>query len=206
MIIKREMQARSVLAECAEAYSRMAGSVLDVFERLADSGTPLRSGTQVRFGWSLLRLGEDGDGLRVTEPAFLRWPEQYWTPTIDITLNVLAAQTRLLQRLAVDGEDAFFDQSIIAAHGALAEPDVFLRHASSVSPEDSGWLLGTTADPEALAREDQLEAVSIASLVARRPALLQALALPSEFIVLFSGDSVEQIFDAAGRARLAADS
>ena len=201
MIVERSIQDQRIRAECSDAHARMSANVLDVFERLAASGTPLKPGTQIRFGWSLLRLVEDGNALRVTEPDFVLWPEQHWTPTIDTTLKTLAAQTSLLHRLDVDGEDAYFDQVMIAAPGALAQPKIFLRRGSSISAEDSGWLLGTVDDPEALTRDDSLETVLIASLVARRPALLQALTLPSGFVALFSGDSLEQIFDSAGRAR-----
>jgi len=47
--------------------------------------------------------------------------------------------------------------------------------------------------------------VLIAGLVARRPALLQAVTLPTGFIVLFSGDALEKVFDAAGRVRFPPD-
>ena len=201
MIVERNIQHHRVRVECSEASSRRAASVLNVFEGLADSGTLLQPGTQIRFGWSLLNLVEDGSGLRVTEPDFALWPEPHWKSTIDTTLDILAAQTSLLHHLDVDGEDAFFDQVIIASPGALTQPKIFLRHASRVSAEDSGWLLGTLDDPEALNRDNSLETVLIASLVVRRPALLQALVLPSGFVVLFSGDSLEQIFDSAGSVR-----
>lgn len=205
MIVERDIQNRRVRAECADVYSRMAANVLDVFEGLPASGTPLAPGTQIRFGWSLLRLVEEGDGLRVTEPDFVRWPEQYWSPTIDCTLKILAEQTGLLHRLGVDGADAFFDQAVIAAPGALAQPDIFLRRTSSISHADSGWLLATLDDPEALTRDDGLESVLVAGLVAHRPALLQALTLPTGFIVLFSGDALEKVFDAAGRVLFPSD-
>ena len=205
MIIKREIHGHRIVAECSESNSRTAASVLDTFMRLAASGTPIRVGTQIRFGWSLLRLADDRGALRVTEPDFARWPEPHWVPTIDVTLNTLAVQTQLLHRLKVDGEDVFFDQSIIAARGAVEQPNIFLRHGSSIAAEDSGWVLGTLDDPEALSRGEDLEAVSIASLVVHRPGLLQVLTLPSDFVVLFSGDLVEQIYDADGCACLSAN-
>jgi len=179
----------------------MAENVLDVFARLAGSGSPPRPGVAIRFGWSRLRLDEDGDALRVTELDFAAWPEERRVPTIEITLAVLAAQTSLLHQLDVDGEDVCFEQAVIAAPGALGAPEIFLRRAGSSSAEDSGWLLGTVFDPEALTRGDGLESVPIASLVGRRRALLQALTLPTGFVVLFSGDVIEQVLDAAGRER-----
>lgn len=205
MIIERNIGDKGtqrIFAECSPEHGRRAANVLDVFERLAGSGSPPRPGLQIRFGWSLLQLAEVGDALRVTEPDFTAWPEERWVPTIDTTLEVLAAQTELLHRLDVDGEDAFFDQKVIAAPGALAQSEIFLRRGDSLSEEDSGWLLGTLDDPEALTRGEGLEGVLIASLVGRRPALLQALVLPAGFIVIFSGDSIDQILDAAGRELL----
>jgi hypothetical protein len=205
MIIERDigdMENRRIFAECSEEHGRRAASVLDVFEKLAGSGSPLRPGFQIRFGWSLLRLEEEAEeenALRVTEPDFAAWPEERWVPTIDLTLEVLAAQTGLLHRLDVDSEDVFFDQKLVAAPGALAQPEIFLRRGDTLSEEDSGWLLGSVEDPEALTRGEGLESVLVASLVERRRALLQALTLPAGFIAIFSGDSIEQVLDAAGR-------
>jgi hypothetical protein len=200
MIVERAIHGQKVQAECAETNSRMAANVLDVFQRLADLGKRIEPGIQVRFGWSLLRLVEDGGALRVAEPDFARWPEPHWIPTIDTTLNVLAAQTGLLHKIEVEGEDAFFDQVIISAPKAIDRPKVFLRRTASSSAEDSGWLLGPTEDPEALSG-DCLEPVLISSLVARRSVLLQSIALPPGFIALFFRDSLVQIFDASGRVR-----
>ena len=191
MIVRRSIGPRLLLAECSAEHERRAASVLETFERLGP-----RPGLQVRFGWSLLRLAEEGEALRVTEPDFAAWPEERWVPTIDVTLEVLAAQTALLREVGVDGEDAFFDQKVIAAPGALEESDIFLRRGDRLSEEDSGWLLGTLEDPEALTRGQGLEGVTIASLAGRRRALLQALALPAGFLVIFSGDSVVQVLRA----------
>jgi hypothetical protein len=205
MIIERKIENRRIFAECSAENERRAASVLDVFERLAGSGSPLRPGFQIRFGWSLFRLVEEADeenALRVTEPDFAAWPEELWVPTIDRSLDVLAAQTSLLRGLDVDAEDVFFDQKLIAAPGALAASGVFLRRGDRLSEEDSGWLLGTLEDPEALTLGEGLEGVWVASLVERRPALLQALVLPAGFIAIFSGDSIDQILDAAGRELL----
>ena len=203
MIAERRIQDRRLRAECSSVNAPAAGHVLDAFERLAASGATLQPGTQVRFGWSLLRLVEDGGALRVSEPDFARWPQQNWVATIDVTIELLATQTSLLQRLQVDGEDVLFDQLIVAARGALSQPRVFLRRVSSHSPEDSGWLLGAVDDPEALGHA-ALESVPIASLVGRRPALRQALVLPAGFVAIFSGEVLEQVLDSAGRPRLPA--
>jgi hypothetical protein len=206
MIVQRNIQGRPICVECGEAYARMAANVLDAFSGLAESRAPLGPGTQIRFGWSVLRLVEEGPAWRVTEPDFTRWTEGYWASTLDTTLRVLSMQTSLLHRLGVTGEDAFCDQWLFAASNALTHANVFLRRGASRSAEDSGWLLGALEDPDALARGDNLEAFLLASLVVSRPALLEAVVLPRGFIAIYSGNSLDQVFDAAGHHRLDANS
>lgn len=198
MMRERTISGRLVRAECDASRAEQAERVLDVVARLS---APV-AGTTFQFGWSRLCLLDDGDALRVGEPDFARWPEERWTPTIDTTLAVLSDQVGLLHTLGVEGEDVSYDQVIIAAPNALAAVDVYVRRTPSGKPPDSGWLLATLADPEALTRGDALEAVAIATLVVRRRALLQALTLPTGFTALFSGDRLTEVLDAAGRNML----
>jgi hypothetical protein len=202
VLIERTVVGRTVRAECAERNRRRAASAIGAFEPAAVAGD-VGPGTQIRFGWSMLRLIEDGDGLRVTEPDFWMWPEQQWSRSIDVTLDVTAAQVRLLAAVEADGEDAWFDQALVAARGAIQQRGVFLRRVTSVSEEDSGWLLGALNDPEALADDDRLERWEIASLVAARSTLLQVLTLPRGFVAIVVGDSIERVLDGAGNERLA---
>lgn len=202
MIIERKVGSQIVRADCSQAYARAANSVLNEFEKLAGSGKPLKAGTKIRFGWTLLHLIDYDTSLLITEPDFVNWPQEGWSRTIDTSLEVLTAQVSLLHRLDVDTEDAYFDQFMITTSGGPLQPRIFMRRESSISSEDSGWLLGSVEDPEALARESGLERIAIASLVSVRRSLLQAITLPPGFIVTYSGDSIEQIFDAGGRQRL----
>jgi hypothetical protein len=181
-------------AECAPFHAQRAASVLSAFATLGESR--LCDGVRIRFGWSLLRLSDDGDALRVTEPTFASWPVERWSPTIDITLDVLVAQTALLHQLAIEPEDCALDQMLIMTAGAIDQPDVFLHRVERQSQEDSGWLLGSLADPEALARAEQLERLRIVHLVWRRRELLRALVLPTGCVAAFSGDAIVQVLNA----------
>ena len=157
---------------------------------------------QIRFGWTLLRLSDVGDALLVTEPVFGRWPEEQWSPTIDESIEVLTRQVQLLHQLDIDGEDAYFDQFLVASPGAIKKSHIFLRRVDPIMPEDSGWLLGDAEDPEALGTETELERILLAKLVQQRPAVLQALALPIGSMVVFAGPEIERIYDAGGRERM----
>jgi hypothetical protein len=201
MVVEREVAGRTLRARCAPRNARRASSALIAFGRL---GSP-DSGATLRFGWSLLRLQRDEDGVPLAcEPDFDAWPEQRWRDTIDVTLDVLEAQARLLCRTGVEGEDVRLDQVLLAAPGAIAEPRAFMRRVDALAEHDCGWLVGVIDDPAALSRAQELEAVPIAHLVARRRALLQALAFPTGYVVIFNGETVAQVLDLAGRDALGA--
>ena len=151
----------------------------------------------------MLRLELEGDVLQLTEPVFEAWPRPRWRPTIDVTLDVTASQVRLLAAVETEGEDSWFDQLLLTAPGALDERENFLRRVGSVDELDSGWLLGTLRDPEALTAADNLEPVEIARLVARHRTLLQALALPRGWVAIVIGDTIREVFDASGKELLA---
>jgi hypothetical protein len=198
MLIDRTVRGRTLRAECAERNQQLAADAIAAFERVDDIGP----GTEIRFGFSLLRLVPDGDSLRLTEPVFEFWPDPRWRETIDVTLDVTATQVRLLAEVGAEGEDAWFDQLLFAAPAARAERELFLRRVSPVAEGDSGWLLGSLRDPEALADASALEPVPIAQLVASRGSLLCALALPRDYVAIFVGDAVEQVLDADGNELL----
>lgn len=199
MLHERTLRGQSLRIECSEHLVGVVGHVFEAFEGLEAAGTPLAAGVQLRFGWSLLHLAAEDPALRVTEPVFSRWPELHWNPRIDTTLEVLAAQVSLLRKLALAGEDIAFDQVLLMPEGTLGRRDVFLHRAPRLSDLDSGWTLSPLPAPDAAPREEDLQAVPIASLASRRPALLSALTLPEGFMAVFSGDSLEQVFNASGQ-------
>ncbi|HYQ17042.1 MAG TPA: hypothetical protein VEQ58_14825 [Polyangiaceae bacterium] len=198
MIVEREIHGKKLRAECRVGTEAQLGSVLETFQRV--ESPRIGPGLELRFGWSLLHLVQDGDALRVSEPAFDSWPLPRFEPTLDITLQVVGDQVSLLKKLGVTGQDTFFDQMVLAAPRALSAHSVFLRRDEPSSETDSGWALGSTQDPEALANAEDLEAVPSAALLSLYPSLLSALTLPLGFVAIFSGPALVQVFDADGHS------
>jgi hypothetical protein len=198
VLVEREVAGRLLRARCSRRNAVRARSALEAFERGS-----VEPGVLMRFGWSALSLQEADAALDVLEPDFEAWPhEQRWREGIDVTLDVAEAQARLLRITGSDSQDAAFDQVLLAVPRAVDLSRVFLRRVEPLAPEDSGWLLGPLDDPEALSRADELERLPLASLVARRPALLAPLALPVGFVAIVAGSSVQQVLDGAGRELL----
>ncbi|MDB5145997.1 MAG: hypothetical protein JWQ57_17, partial [Mucilaginibacter sp.] len=164
MLIERTIKNRELQITCEDDYTPMAENVLDVFEKLAAGEKIPADGMQVRFGWSMLRLQENGHVLQVTEPDFDNWPAQNWNNNLNTTLRVLSAQTALLHRLKMEGEDVYFDQAVILVRNVLPQSDIFMRRTLSTLPDDSGWLIGSLNNPEELSDDSKIEAMQITRL------------------------------------------
>jgi hypothetical protein len=199
MLYEHTVNDRCLRLECSSRFAPAVVHVFEAFERLPEARNGLQAGVQLRFGWSLLHLIEDGDALRIAEPDFSQWPLLRWNSSLDTTLEVLSAQVSLIRKLRVVGVDAYLDQVVLMSEGTLDDPEVFLQRDSSLSEADSGWTLSPFPPSDTSSGDAELQAVTIASLAARRPSLLQVLTLPIGYIAIFSGDSLEQVFDDSGR-------
>src|SRR5262249_22203600 len=84
---------------------------------------------------------------------------------------------------------------VVYVAGCLSEPQVFLERIEAPQG-DSGWFIGLV-EPE-LGAQPKYEAVPLAALVALRPALLAACALPPGYLAVFSHDELVAVVNAAG--------
>jgi hypothetical protein len=198
MLIERTINNYKLQVVCEDDYAQMAENVLDVFEKLAVGGKVPVDGMQVRFGWSMLRLQGNEQVLQVTEPDFENWPAQNWNNNLNTTFSVLSAQTTLLHRLKIEGEDVYFDQAVILARNVLEQSDIFMRRTLTTLSGDSGWLVGSLNNPGELSDDSKIEALQIARLLTVKPELLTALILPVGYIAVFSDGELAQVMDSTG--------
>jgi hypothetical protein len=190
MITERMICGRRVLAECAPEHMRAAQ---DILAELAASGRPLEEGQRVRFGWSLLTLRAEGEGLRVWEPDFAGDSENGLSPTLDTTIAIIDSQLKWLRLLGEDGLDASFDQRVVLAKAALAAPNIFALRSEPNGEIDSGWSVAPVPRPGEQIDMSGLETTPIHRLLAARPGLLAVLALPVGYLVTLSGNDVVEV-------------
>ncbi len=202
MICSRTIKSSRIFLECDPSFEPAAGDIFDTLAGLAGSGAALEDGFRMRFGWSLLTLRSEPDGLRVCEPRFEGSdPRTELNPTLDITLRVLVDQLRWLRRVGEQGTDIFFDQNVIVTHEAAASSDLFALRGESTSPTDSGWSVAPVPQPGGMIETSRLSAVPICSLVDARFGLLSVLALPKGYLVRLQDDKVVEITDPGGKVR-----
>jgi hypothetical protein len=199
MIVTRRIGGQAVLAECEAALAPAAEDVLRTLEGMARTGTPPRDGLRLQFGWSLLTLRAEAEGLRVCEPAFGDAAAEGLHPRLDTTLGVIAAQLAWLDRLGEKGRDVTYDQVLVVTRDALVAHDLFALRGEAAAKEDSGWSVAPvprTGEP--IDRSGQ-QVLPVHRLVTLRPGLLPVLALPVGYLVTLRGDEVLEVDAPDGR-------
>lgn len=180
----------TLVLHCQDRFAVQAESLLDAIKSFAGNGVGLKDGVRIQMGWSLLCLKQRDTELVVCEPNFDTNPFSE-REDVTTTLKVLLEQSILLQRLGVAPLDFRFDDKIVMANGCLAEQNVVLTR-SEPTPGDSGWYIcGMRNDVT------ELEAIYTCQLLHTRPAFLQVLSLPAEYMVVFDGDQIEFVLNPA---------
>jgi hypothetical protein len=205
VIVRRRIDSKLLSVECGAALEPAAKDVLDSFEDLARSGTQLRDGARLRFGFSLLTLRAEDRELRVCEPDFSGDALHSLRPTLDTTLSIIAGQVRWLGRTGERGADVFFDQQAVFAADAWSAPEIFALRTASVSEEDSGWSIAPVPAEGEEIDKSRLSAIPIYRLVEDHPGLVSIMAFPEGYLVRLRGDEVVEISDPTGRVCWEAD-
>jgi hypothetical protein len=171
--------------------------LLDVLAQMHASGPSLQDGSRIQLGWSILQLKRrlyTGE-LVVCEPDFTRNPFTDVVEEVTSTLRTLVQQNDLAQRAGAQPVQISFQDKIVLTKGCL-EHDAICLQRGEVHPEkgDSGWFIGPQGDR---AESPELEAIYAYELVSRRPKLAAALALPSGYMVMASGENIQTVINAS---------
>jgi hypothetical protein len=201
VIFARTIGVRHLVLECAASLEPAAGDIFKTFADLARSGKPLHEGFSIRFGWSMLTLADDPEGLRICEPCFSGDPLHELNPTLDTTIAVLLSQVEWLHHVGERGEDTFFDQQILLAPEALTAPDIFALRGERTTEADSGWSVAPVPAPGQEIDTSNLTALPVYRLAGSHPGLLSILTLPQGYLVRLHGGEVIEIDGPDDRTR-----
>jgi len=188
----KQVGGTTLLVQCEEPLARQAEWLLDLLGRRSAEGLDLRDGRSIQVGWTILKLRERKGGLVVCEPDYSGDPFSDEREDLTASLLVQAQQNDILKRLGEKGEAAVFQDKIVLAKGCLREQRVYLERTPGAPEGDSGWYIGPAEDREA---ERELEALYVYQLLRVRPALMQVLALPPGYLVVFDGDNLEAVLN-----------
>lgn len=191
----RKKVGRSTLrARCAENLSSSAEWLLNTVASFAGQGKWLADGVIVQVGWSLLRLRGDDAELTVCEPDFNTNPFRDFRDDVTCTLTVLARQNLIHQRLGIERTPVRYDDKVVFKKGCLADKRVYAQRQEP-GDGDSGWYLGPVEGRSEAPDASEMEARYVFQLLSERPCLLDIVALPEGYLVVFDGDTIEAILD-----------
>src|SRR5262245_11184262 len=181
---------KTVIVKCDDETLAQGEWLLDYLRRtFGDKSGELRDGFKIEFGWTILCLRQEDAGMIVCEPNYRGNPFAEWHEDVSCSLRVQGEQLEILELADVKiGAPASFQDKIVLAKGCLSERRIFLFRSKAPSAGDSGWYIGPRDGGEA---EPEYEAIYVFELLKHRPALLQVLALPPEYMVTFDGDQIE---------------
>jgi hypothetical protein len=179
-----------------------------VLKNFAAPGVQLREGLRVNIGWSALFAHRDPDArdrLVLHEPDFEGEPLSDHRPDASFTLTLLSTHLELARQLGARFVPSKYDQRLLIAPGeALSEEKVSLmRTADARFENDSGWLVFSEELRRPSWDEADRKILFAYELLRSRPALVDVLCLPFDYLAEFRGDKLAAIGSPDGaRARL----
>jgi hypothetical protein len=164
------------LAEAAESIAQLAATTKVGYERLRDR-TPTaeeRSAATVRV-------------IPPEDPFFQPWPAGL----------VEAWQADALQMLKITPQAIDPDHKIIVARDCWLQAKLYLERREPAFEGDSGWYLGSAADPVA-GEKTQYDSIRAGDLMSTRPDWGDLLQLPYGFLVVIDSGGPMAMLDGAG--------
>lgn len=152
----------------------------------------LIDGFSFQVGWSLYYLHEKETGnFILTTPDYSNNPFEDITEDLTVALWVQLEQGHFLRKLNVDGLSIKFSDKIILTKGVLELEKIYLQRTGDVEKGDSGWYIGPVEDNDAI----ELYALYAYQLLKIKPEIIQVLALPNEFMVVFEENEIKAVLN-----------
>lgn len=187
----KRIRERVFIAKCEDYLSAQADWLLDLFDKIEKKNKEneaLKDNSRIQVGWTIFTISEQKDGVHILAPDYNGNPFKDMTDDLTISLWVQLEQNYFLKRVQLEGEK----DKVIVAKGTIELDNLYLERAKNYEKGDSGWYIGPVDES---INTDELEAYYLYQLLKIRPALIQVLALPKGYIVVFIKDSIEAVLD-----------
>ncbi|MEK3952130.1 MULTISPECIES: immunity protein Imm33 domain-containing protein [Psychrobacillus] len=149
-------------------------------------------GFSIQVGWSVYYLHERETGnFILTSPDYSRNPFEDITEDLTLALWVQLEQGHFLRKINVDGLSIKFSDKIILCKGVLELKKIYLQRNGNVEKGDSGWYIGPVEEDNTT----ELYALYAYQLLKIKPEIIQVLALPNEYMVVFEGNKIKAVLN-----------
>ena len=199
MNYSRKIGGINLIARCSPSLESQAKGLLAKLSDLNEQGPALKVGTAVKFGWSLLTLLGNEQELIICEPDYEGNPLLDNQPQVEHTLRILAEQVAFLNRIKANPVTTYYVDKVVIAKDILKTERIYLERTETKAPNDSGWYIGEVEGGKKETSVEDLDAIHVFQIFQTRPALMKVLGLAPGYLVIYSGDTIEAIFDESGR-------
>lgn len=149
-------------------------------------------GFSLQAGWSVYYLHERENGnFILTTADYSKNPFEDITEDLTLALWVQLEQGHFLRKMNVDGLSIKFSDKIILSKDVLELEKIYLQRNGSVEKGDSGWYIGPVEDNNTT----ELYALYAYQLLKIKPEIIQVLALPNDYMVVFDGNEIKAVLN-----------
>lgn len=149
-------------------------------------------GFSLQAGWSVYYLHERENGnFILTTADYSKNPFEDITEDLTLALWVQLEQGHFLRKMNVDGLSINFSDKIILSKDVLELEKIYLQRNGSVEKGDSGWYIGPVEDNNTT----ELYALYAYQLLKIKPEIIQVLALPNDYMVVFDGNEIKAVLN-----------
>ncbi len=180
---------KKLTVKCDEKMTSQAELLLRTVKQIGESNGGFNRDENIRIGWTVFTVKNNGDDLTLYEPDFFNDPVNGLNEDVTKSLTVLAQHNFVTEKLGVKETPVLYSDKVVYAKGVLDEEKIYLQR-SEVSKGDSGWYVGSVEDESS---EPELEAVYVYQLLQRRPEIMSTLTLPEGYLAIFTGNHIDAI-------------
>lgn len=178
-----------------EAMRPFAEPLLEALEYIPAGR--IKDGFKIRAGFSTFMLSERGGGFDIAAPDYTDDPLTTLTTDLTLALHIQFRQAFLLHKHGIVGKAIHFSEKLAIAKGARDKELISMQRFADLG--GSGWAVESyTMNEEGFAvpeKAEEYEMICAYELLGIRPALLDVLALPDNYVAVFSGDELIELMD-----------
>jgi hypothetical protein len=152
----------------------------------------LIDGFSIQVGWSVYYLHEKETGKFILmTPDYSKNPFEDISEDLTLALWVQLEQGHFLRKINIDGLSIKFSDKILLTKGVLELEKIYLQRTGDVERGDSGWYIGPVEDYDTT----ELYSLYAYQLLKIKPEIVQVLALPNDFVVVFEGSEIKAVLN-----------
>ncbi|MDQ0231495.1 immunity protein Imm33 domain-containing protein [Metabacillus malikii] len=187
---EKRIMGRTIIVTAEKELEPQVEILFAILEQV--DSNKLIHGFSLQVGWSVYYLHEKETGyFLLTTADYAKNPFEDITEDLTLSLWVQLEQSHFLRKMNADGLSIKFSDKIILTKGVLELEKIYLQRNADVEKGDSGWYIGPVEDNNTT----ELYDLYAYQLLKIKPEIIQVLALPNDYMVVFKGNEIKAVLN-----------